>query len=77
MQSIDMTLRKAIIPASQQARLFDRELVGDEEAEAFEAVEFFRVVGEDAELGEAEVAEDLGADAEVAAVHQGVMSDEG
>ncbi len=45
-------------------------MFGDGEAEAFEAVEFFGVVGEDAEFGKAEVAEDLGADAEVAAVHE-------
>ena len=46
----------------------DRHLLGDREAVALEADDLFRVVGEDADAGQAEVAEDLGADPVVAQV---------
>jgi len=49
----------------------DGDLFVDAESEAFEAEEFFGAVGHDAEFCEAEVAEDLGADAEVSAIHDG------
>ncbi len=40
----------------------DRKLLGDREPVALEADDLFRVVGEDPDAGQAEVAEDLGAD---------------
>ena len=46
----------------------DRHLLGDREPVALEADDLFRVVGEDADAGQAEVAEDLGADPVVAQV---------
>ena len=49
-------------------RRLDRHLLGDREAVALEADDLFRVVGEDADAGQAEVAEDLGADPVVAQV---------
>ncbi len=55
----------------------DGDLFGDGEAEAFEAEEFLGAVGEDAEFGESEVAEDLCADAEVSAVHDSASSSRG
>ena len=47
---------------------FDRHLLGDREAVALEPDDLFRVFGEDADAGQAEVAEDLGADPVVAQV---------
>ena len=46
----------------------DRHLLGDREPVALEPEDLLRVVGEDADAGQAEVAEDLGADAVVAQV---------
>ena len=47
---------------------FDRHLLADREAVALEPDDLLRVVGEDADAGQAEVAEDLGADPVVAQV---------
>ena len=40
----------------------ERDLIGDGDAVAFEGYDFFGMVGEDADVAEAEVDEDLGAD---------------
>ena len=48
--------------------LGDGDLVGDGEAEAFQAEEFFGAVGEEPKFAQAQVAEDLGTDAEIAPV---------
>lgn len=47
----------------------DGDLLGDFEAVAFEADDFFGVVGEEADFVEAKIDEDLGAEAVFAEVH--------
>ena len=50
-------------------RLFDRNLIDDFQAESMERGEMFRVVGEEFQPSQAEVAEDLNTDAVVTAIH--------